>query len=95
LHGPNLENPNWAHNRKTLAREKPVEPDAPRASAKTLRPRQEFDLSRALPKNPGVKALVPMLLLGAMAGLDTARAEVHVWEKQELTFRAAHPSANP
>ena len=38
-----------------------------------------------------MKSLSPMLLLVALLNFNTARAEVHVWEKVELTFHAQNP----
>jgi hypothetical protein len=42
-----------------------------------------------------MKPWVPILLLGAVFGFGPARAEVHVWEKVELTFHARNAYANP
>ena len=42
-----------------------------------------------------MKSLPPLLLLIALFDFNTARAEVHVWEKVELTFHAQNQYANP
>ena len=42
-----------------------------------------------------MKTLVAVLLLGVVLGPVPARAEVHVWEKVDLTFHARNSYANP
>ncbi|MGD0253351.1 MAG: DUF5060 domain-containing protein [Verrucomicrobiota bacterium] len=42
-----------------------------------------------------MKPLLPLLLFGAIFNFNTARADTHVWEKVELTFRAKNSYANP
>ena len=48
-----------------------------------------------MPKNPGMRPLLPLLLAGALFSFNPARAETHVWEKVELTFHAKNSYANP
>jgi len=46
-------------------------------------------------KNPVMKLLLPLLLLGVLFNFNTAQAKTHVWEKVELTFHAKNTYANP
>jgi hypothetical protein len=54
-----------------------------------------FDVFALFPKNPTMKSLFPVLLLISALDVYTLRAEVHVWEKVELTFHAQNQYANP
>ena len=42
-----------------------------------------------------MKSLCPILLSVSLLSFNTARAEVHVWEKVELTFQAQNHYVNP
>jgi hypothetical protein len=42
-----------------------------------------------------MKSSAPVLFFGALLTLSAAQAEVHVWEKVELTFHAKNQYANP
>ena len=42
-----------------------------------------------------MKSLIPIVLLGTVFNVNPTLADVHVWEKVELTFHAQHLYANP
>jgi hypothetical protein len=54
-----------------------------------------FDAGQPFFKIAGMKPLLPLLVFGAMISASPGRADVHVWEKVELTFQARKTYANP
>ncbi len=55
----------------------------------------QIDLFVFIPKNLFVKSPFLLLLTVFLLNFDAARAEVHVWEKVELTFHAQNHYVNP
>src|SRR6516164_10907113 len=54
-----------------------------------------FDVFSLFPKNSAMKSLLPAVLLIFLLNFNTVRAEVHVWEKVELTFHSQNHYNNP
>src|SRR5215831_19844692 len=54
-----------------------------------------FDVFALFSKNSTMKSLLPVLMLISLFVSSTVKAEVHVWEKVELTFHAQNHYTNP
>src|SRR5690242_1257672 len=54
-----------------------------------------FDVFALFPKNSAMKPSLRVLGLVLLFTFNIVRAEVHVWEKVELTFHARNQYANP